>query len=403
MLQRLASFLATGAPGASRLLVFFLVERLHGVEALGRFSSDIFLAGLLAFFSAVGWAGLVMIRVPPARGARKDQVALAMWLRSLAVFALAALALVLLGQGGYVVSVPGTVLWLFGWGLYQFARHDLFARRQPGRIVAGEAACLAATLSALWFELVSPYLALSLPFLAWGAVWLAGCARRMAAAGYRSLPAASKTWPNAMMMGVNNLLSGGLGMSVVPIARFVAGDAYAGFLGLLFSTLNIMLLFPRTMSLLWLPRLAVSFKRRSGAELDHLLGRFRRDVSVVVLGVGALACAAWFSRDLFGLDGMGQLPGATSLFLLVMTYFVLSQWCLPDASLLMAMEKVGVQFNGAVLNVSVYLLGALFVFWLGRDGMESVALVIAALCAGAATRNIYIFFIVRRFVRPVAG
>ena len=192
-------------------------------------------------------------------------------------------------------------------------------------------------------------------------------------------------------------------MSVVPIARFIAGDAYAGFLGLLFSALNIMLLFPRTMSLLWLPRLAVSFKRRSGAELDHLLGRFRRDVSVVVLGVGALACAAWFSRDLFGLDGMGQLPGATSLFLLVMTYFVLSQWCLPDASLLMAMEKVGVQFNGAVLNVSVYLLGALFVFWLGRDGMESVALVIAALCAGAATRNIYIFFIVRRFVRPVAG
>jgi hypothetical protein len=58
----------TAMPGVQRLLLALFIEFRHGLQLLGQFTNDVSIVMLVTHFTAIGWASLILVRVPVASG-----------------------------------------------------------------------------------------------------------------------------------------------------------------------------------------------------------------------------------------------------------------------------------------------------------------------------------------------
>jgi O-antigen/teichoic acid export membrane protein len=120
---------SAGMPGLYRVATFFLIQRVYSLEELGKTASDLSIAQIFSFFTAIGWASLIMVRVSSAT-TKEDSITefyrlLNMGLITIMIILLFAIPFItILELDLDLIDFSST---LIGWSLYQLSRHYFVA------------------------------------------------------------------------------------------------------------------------------------------------------------------------------------------------------------------------------------------------------------------------------------
>lgn len=275
--------MATGMPGLYRVIAFFGVQKIYSLGELGTAASAFSVAQILAYFTAIGWASLILVRVPAARG---RDTALQRFYELLCMGGMSAVVVcagVLLWARFFESDISGheIIAILIGWSAYQLTRHYFLAHRKYRRVIAYDLVLLA----------VTAFFVMALHWLGVPAGWPLGIA--LVAVGIfmlvnigwpGRLPRDWKFEPKGLEFGFTNFLSGGIALSLVPIANLANGARFAGIISLIASFSLISALIPRAISMYRLPELSRLVS--DGQPLTVLTTQTAREV--------ALACGAAF-------------------------------------------------------------------------------------------------------------
>ncbi|EOH6072140.1 hypothetical protein ACMAVI_000165 [Burkholderia cenocepacia] len=303
LLGRLEALVCTGAPGLYRVLTFWVIQRIYSLDELGHAASNLSVAQMIGFFTAIGWATLILVRVPAsdgrqaARDAFYSLVSMAGW-----TTVAATLACVLVSASGLVAfDLGGVVALMWGWTVYQLARHFFVSTRRYRITIAFDCVLIAGSCAMLEVGTRHGYsaslcLALTLigvavaMFVAIGAPGRGVFSTRLDMKG--------------LQFGLTNFLSGGIALVTVPAAKAMCGASFAGMLSLFASVTAVGNLLPRAISIAQLPDLVK--RKKDKAPLDTTLGAMRRNIdlsNLVVLVVNLVMVAGLTYRA--GLEGGG--------------------------------------------------------------------------------------------------
>jgi len=303
LLGRLEALVCTGAPGLYRVLTFWLVQRIYSLDALGHAAANLAIAQMIGFFTAIGWATLILVRVPAsdgrqaARGAFYSLVAMAGW-----TTVAATLGCMLVSVSGIVAfDVGGVVALVWGWTVYQLARHFFVSYRRYRITIVFDCVLIAGSCALLQAGTRLGYSA---------SMCLAVALIGVAVAMFVAIGAPTRRTVSmridvkGLQFGLTNFLSGGIALAIVPAAKAMCGASFAGMLSLFSSVTAVGNLLPRAISIAQLPDLVK--RKKDKAPLDATLGAMRRniDLSNQVVLVANLAMVAGLTWR-YGLNGSG--------------------------------------------------------------------------------------------------
>lgn len=319
LIGKAEAIIATGMPGLYRVLAFIGVQKIYSLSDLGRAASAFSVAQILAFFTAIGWTTLILARVPAAH-CREDGVQRFYELVQMAAISLVAFAVgIVLWAWAFPSEVSGleTGVIMAGWTFYQVTRHYFVALREYRRIIAYDLFLLAATAAYVVgchdFGIAAGF-PLGLALLTTGALILVNIGRPQ-----KFLRATTFEF-KGLEFGFNNFLSGGVALSLVPIANFTEGAHFAGVVSLVVSFSAICALIPRAISLYRLPELSKLVS--AGKSLADLTSRTAREV--------ALACGGAFLVNVGMVVGLAlyQDAQARSWYALICGLVICAQNCI---------------------------------------------------------------------------
>jgi hypothetical protein len=283
LVRKFEAIVATGMPGLYRVIAFLLIERVYDLGDLGRAGSAFSIAQTLAFFTAIGWGALILVRVPVspdrAHGVQCFYDLVRMGMVTLlvcgTVFAMEEPVL------GFGLPVPEIIAILVGWTVYQLGRHYFLAQRSYRFIILTDAALIIVTCVSIFaFRPFGACAGLPLGFsLGTAGVWMfvrIGKPGRFKASRYEF---------KGLEFGFTNFLSGGIALSLVPIASFTNGPRFAGIMSLIASVSAISALIPRAITMYRLPEL--SRIAAAGGPLYDLTRRTNREIVLASLATFA--------------------------------------------------------------------------------------------------------------------
>lgn len=223
LIGKAEAIIATGMPGLYRVIAFFGIQRIYSLGELGRAASAFSVAQILAYFTAIGWAGLVLVRVPAARdreeGIQRFYELLGMGGTSALVVGAGLFLYVLLFKPEVSGEEIGVIL--FGWSLYQLTRHYFLALRAYRRVIACDLMLLGLTA----------VLVMVLHRVGMAAGWPLGLA--LAMVGFmlllnigrpRSQPLGRTFEFKGLEFGFTNFLSGGIALSLAGCTEFCTAN-----------------------------------------------------------------------------------------------------------------------------------------------------------------------------------
>lgn len=389
-LQKLEVLAATGMPGAYKVLIFFLIQQVYGLNVLGNIASWQSIAQILGFFTAIGWSSLILVRVAKAE---TNENRIEVFNR-----------LTIMGGVTLLVSIIGAVLcgllldkvedaiqvsyWLTAWTVYQLPRHYLIALKAYRNALYLDAAVVGlsifslATVSA---EHASLWLALSM--LAGGLATLCliqkGGKTSASTIGYEI---------QGLEFGLVNFLSGGISLSLIPLAAYFEGEEFAGAVSLFISIAAIALLIPRAISLNQLPRLAQAID--DPRALATHTAPMRRQISfsnvltsLICLVIGAVML----------LQRPETLAGSnlTPVIFLLILQNTFSTQSIVDVNMLMAKEK-----SRYLLKINIF---AFLVFFIITTIMifEPIKNAFLYICLTITLLNLYRLYKIKRYAKSI--
>ncbi|CAB3806663.1 hypothetical protein LMG28688_06379 [Paraburkholderia caffeinitolerans] len=275
LIGKAEAIIATGMPGLYRVLAFMSIQNIYSLSDLGRAASAFSVAQILAFFTAIGWATLILARVPAAKD-RNERVQ-----RFYELLRMAVVSLLFCGLGVAVwshflkpeISGLEIVTIMLGWTFYQVTRHYFLSMREYRRVIAYDAFLLVATAGCIvaFHSLgMSAGLPLGVALAATGVLMLlnVGLPARFSWLGKFEL--------KGIEFGFTNFLSGGVALSLVPIANYTDGSRFAGVISLFASISAISGLIPRAISMYRLPDL--SRQVSAGKSLAQITAQTNREI-----------------------------------------------------------------------------------------------------------------------------
>ncbi|MCG3203046.1 MAG: hypothetical protein NFCOHLIN_02963 [Gammaproteobacteria bacterium] len=334
------ALIVTGMPGAQRLMIVFLIQYEYGLEVLGKFTNDISIVFMITLFTAIGWANLILVRVPAARSRERLAVVRELMRYILPTIAVGGCAIAILGYMNRAFEPGSMIVVLIGWTGYQLVRHYLISVSEYEIILRIDAACTGciALLLAGPLTFLNPLLCMGVPLGAismWGWIQVERGAKGIK---YEKCQARNNSCRSGLEFGLTNFLNEGMTLLLGPISAMAAGVAYAGVIGLITAFLSIVLLFPRALTMHYMPRLAVADKeeRKTFFEVFRAYRRYLH-VMVVAMAFGAVIVGiiiSWYIDE----RGMG-VERAWAILLLVLANAVVNQMALPDSVRLIVKEK----------------------------------------------------------------
>ncbi|MDR3572043.1 MAG: hypothetical protein P4L81_07745 [Candidatus Pacebacteria bacterium] len=355
LLQRLEAIVSTGTPGLYRVVSFLCVQHVYSLAELGRTGASMAIAQMAGFFTAIGWATLILVRLPAAadRRSRTDQF-YALTLQ--AITTTVAGTLLFLGASAFLGRLVDFDVWpvvslLWGWTTYQLARHYFIALKRYREAIIFDAALVLTSAIALVVckrtGIPSSH-ALAIALIATAFVMFA-------VIGLPSRGAIAYTFElKGLQFGLTNFLSGGPPLVFIPAATAMCGATFAGMLSLLSSLSAVGQLVPRAISITKLPELA---RRRSAAQaLDDTLQSMRRSIASANGIVSVLNAAAVF------IVAFHKTPDPAMRWTAVMAGLLLTLLCavsvmgLTSSNTIAIFEKASVSVR---INVTTTVLFAL--------------------------------------------
>ncbi|MBB2982857.1 hypothetical protein [Paraburkholderia tropica] len=275
LIGKAEAIIATGMPGLYRVLAFMGIQKIYSLGDLGRAASAFSVAQILAFFTAIGWASLILVRVPAARD-REERVQRFYELMSMSVASLLVLGIgVILWSQFFHSEISGaeTIVIMVGWTIYQLTRHYFLAMREYRRVIFYDVILLAATAM---YVLAFRRLGVAAGFPLGFALGTTGALMLINIGFPREFPSSKAVELKGIEFGLTNFLSGGVALSLVPIANFTDGARFAGIISLIASTSAISALVPRAISMYRLPEL--SRLASEGKSLKELNARTAQEI-----------------------------------------------------------------------------------------------------------------------------
>lgn len=332
--QKLEALIATGMPGAYKVLVFFLIQYVYDIKTLGAIASWQSIAQIIGFFTAIGWAALILVRVAKA-DTTKERVEEFNKLSLMAGVTLLVCCLATLAIGAVTQNISDSiqiVYWIAAWSFYQIPRHYQIALRAYRQAIAMDIFIIILSICAMLIapaETVSFWLALSMLFT--GAVTFI-IIQKGSNTGKINFSYEIK----GLEFGLVNFLSGGISLSLIPLAAMIESEAFVGVLSLFVSTMGIALLIPRAISLNQMPKLAKIVDLPK--ELASHSITMRKQITLSNL-LTSLACIAIGLTIAFRMEHSIPLANVLIAFLLIILQSTLSTQGLINSNILACREK----------------------------------------------------------------
>jgi hypothetical protein len=352
--QALLALAVTAMPGLQRALLVLLIQFRYGLVSLGQFTNDLSVVFILTHFTAIGWASLILVRVPAAEGIERLSVIHRLLRFVFLILGIGMLFITGLGFFGVVFQPLFMMCLLVGWTGYQLIRHSFIALRDYRILLRIDllcTGCMAALV--LWpGNRVDPLLAIGMPLLALsaaGLLYLMYRSREMRAWADGN---SGKDFRSGMEFGMANFLSDGMILLLAPLASLLAGPAYAGLIGLILSGMGILLLFPRALTMHHISALARAKKADPSEFLTVFLSFRRILLGLLLLIAVALLPIAAVGGPLFFPDAI-SLENSWMIFVLLLANTVIGQMAVPDSSRLMVNEQghLMMRINGAAFAI----------------------------------------------------
>jgi hypothetical protein len=396
MVGKAEAIVATGMPGFYRVIAFMGVERIYSLGDLGRAASAFSVAQILAFFSAIGWASLILVRIPAARDRDERVERFYELLRMGTVSVLLIGAVVLLWTRFFArnISGPEIVAILVGWTFYQLSRHYFLAQREYRRVIVYDLILLVLTAT---FVVLLHKAGMTAGWPLGGALAAVGALMMVNIGLPKRLPGRWSFELKGLEFGFTNFLSGGVALSLVPIANLTDGARFAGVISLIASFGAISALIPRAISMYRLPELSrlVSV----GQPLTDLTARTFREIS--------LACGATFIVNGAIVLGIVFYEGTAGRFwyALICGLAICAQGCISmlgmaHSSVLMVREESRESVVINLISCSTFI-AALGIFYVAAGGLN-FAFVLAVCIAVTVARNLMLKRRSSIFLLPVA-
>jgi hypothetical protein len=382
LIRRLEALICTGSPGLYRVITFFAVQHIYSLAELGHTASSMAIAQMAGFFTAIGWATLILVRLP---GAANGQAAIDTFYPLVSMAALTTMAVTLCSIALALTNVVRFDLWAFiallwGWTAYQVARHYFVAHKRYRIAVIFDMGLITGSGLSLWVcersGLSSSYgLAIALGAIAVAMFVAIGAPSR----GIRLTGFDVK----GLQFGLTNFLSGGIALVFIPAATMMCGASFSGLLSLLASVTAVGLLLPRAISMAQLPDLA---KRKSARlPLDDTLRIMRRSIGwsngvvLVINGVLVVGLTSWQMRE--GGDRVAVIFAG----MLLAVQCAAGVMGMANSSVMMAFEKGGIAARINVGTTAIFATLFALCAWFG--GQRGFLLVLVSAVAVTILRN----------------
>ncbi|MBV7523250.1 hypothetical protein KW834_02320 [Pseudomonas sp. PDM29] len=332
-LKQIESLAATGMPGAYKVLIFFLIQHLYSTESLGNIASWISASQIIGFFTAIGWCALIVVRVAKADSHQSRLQAL----NNLTIMSLATLlfftgTLFLIGKAFNLENTAQQICyWTIAWTSYQIPRHYFIALTQYRRALAMDLSII--LLSMLSFATgseVNASVHLALAMFVPGAI-----AFFTLQFGAKPKPPAFGFDIKGLEFGLINFLTGGISLSLIPLAAYFEGKEFAGTLSLFISITAISLLLPRAISLKYLPELSANV--RNYEKFKKAISTMKQQITVCNL-LSTFASVLIATFFIITSQAQSKYYLALTLTLLIIQNLI-STNSLTDSNILMAHEN----------------------------------------------------------------
>ncbi|WP_296283777.1 hypothetical protein [Pseudomonas sp.] len=334
IISRAEPVFATGLPGAHRVIIFFIIQSFFSRETLGSVSSWLFIAQIAGFFTAIGWSSLILVRIPKSASSRVEaqETANLSWM---SIISLAITVSIILFTGKILNAPLDAVyisLLLGGWTTYQTTRHYLIAKRKYKRIITLDLIIITSTAISLSItkNTFGIIFAISLP------MFLAGIANTgIILYKERIRTITIKFEPKGIEFGFTNFLSGGIPLSIVPLALHFDDSKTAGAIAIFLSISAIAILIPRAISLHQISEISRSMA--TSGNIETLIPRMSRHILIsntLTTILNSLMAIYLITTNEEGLT----YAQAVTLFILVIQNFISTQ-SLVDSNILMSAER----------------------------------------------------------------
>lgn len=379
--QSIEALICTGSPGLYRVVVFFAVQHIYSLAALGRMASSMSIAQMAGFFTAIGWATLILVRVP---GAEDRHAAVAsfyrvVWMSFVTTVACTVLAIAIHLATSADFELSSFLYLLWGWTGYQITRHYFVALKRYRIAILYDVALIVGSCVVLaFFRTIgfssSAALAVVLGAIACGMLLTIGRPVIRVQPKYLDV--------EGLQFGLTNFLSGGISLIFVPAAKVMCGPVFAGMLSLLSSVTALGMLLPRAISMMQLAELA---KRKAALlSLDDSLGMMRRSIgwcnglmfAMNVILVGMLASSSIHQVDRVAVTIAG---------LLLAVQCAVSMMGIANSSVMMVFEQGAMTARINVVTTAAFGLLATAFYAYGKEA--GFSLIICSAIGAVVWRN----------------
>lgn len=275
-LEKVEALAATGMPGAYKVLIFFFIQKIHGLSALGNIAAYQSAAQILGYFTAIGWCSLILVRVPKEEK-RKERLNIFNSLTTMGSITLFGITILLFLYGrvtGFYDAAYEVFIWLCAWTYYQLPRHYFVSQKRYRAALSVDVLVITGSLCISYFsqpEELSTNLA--------GFMLVSGLAAVLAVQEKKiKYPKRFRFELKGIEYGMVNLLTGGIALSLVPLASTLESETFAGALSMFIALTSVALLIPRAVSINLMPELA---KNSSDHDLlKRSISKMQKQISV---------------------------------------------------------------------------------------------------------------------------
>lgn len=385
LIKRIEALLCTGSPGLYRLVTFFSVQHIYSLADLGHVAMSMSIAQMVGFFTAIGWATLILVRLP---GLDEKQGAVDTFyplvsMAGMTTLAITCVAIVLLRSGLIDFDILGFLPILWGWTAYQIGRHYFVARKRYRTAVIFDLMLMATSgmLLLTWkqYHMSSSYaLASALGITAVVMFMTIGLPSRGTLLGGFDV--------KGLQFGLTNFLSGGISLVFVPAATLMCSASFGGMLSLLGSVTAVGILIPRAISMAQLPELAR--RKLKGLPVDSTLQGMQRSIGwsngvvLVVNAIVVVGATVWRVHD----------NGERAV--LILAGFLLAIQCavgmmgIVGSSVMMAFERGG---DAAKINVATTgIFAALCAICIWHGGQTGFLMMLTSAITVTCLRNWFV-------------
>lgn len=198
--------------------------------------------------------------------------------------------------------------------------------------------------------------------------------------------------------GMVNLLSGGVGLLLIPVLQLVYGSQWIGYIGLVLSILNLIFLVPRAMAQLYVPKIACL----TGENAFMLYKKYRMNLNITLVASLIMSPVVWLlSKDIYFNVGDSD----SYLFIYIVMYFsvVAGQFSLAPSNYFMINEQPKFALRSTYIHVCIVTLVLLPIFYgLIPNATTGIVTAYLLLLISNVIRFLYLSFAVQSFEKDSA-